>query len=242
MDTNLIKSNPLDETSQMKMPSKKLITMVSSEVSETEEPEGIENIKSVPVNFKCGVPQRPSERNMSPSASLVSFKGTMDATDYRSTGKDDKVLKSNKMKFDDYPPDTLKQSVIFRPPAGLSKDIPCKKITIRQPMVIVGQERHVELSGSENKNREDSCDREPGPMNSLHESRIHEKRVEGRQKAKKKIMEKRKPGFADDAPLDHRPYTNERRVPERHRASKQRRGGEVQFLSIHICLMGFCNA
>ena len=93
MDTNSIKSNPLDEMSQMKMPSKKLITMVSSEVAETEGPEGIENTKSVPVNFKCGVPQRSLERNMSPSGSLVSFKGTMDAPDFRSTGKDDKILK-----------------------------------------------------------------------------------------------------------------------------------------------------
>ena len=68
------------------------------------------------------------------------------------------------------------------------------------------------------------------------------KREEGIQKAKKKIMEKRKPEFVDDALLDHRPYMNERRVPERHRASKRRRGGEVQFLCLHICLMGFCNA
>ncbi|RLM98386.1 hypothetical protein C2845_PM06G32280 [Panicum miliaceum] len=232
MDTNSIKSNPLDETSQMKTPSKKLINMVSSEVPETEGPEGIENTKSVPVKFKCGAPQRSSERNMSPSGSLVSFKGTMDATDLRSTGKDDKILKSNKMKFDDHPPDTLKPSVIFRPPAELSKDIPCKKINIRQPMVIVDQERHVELSGSENKNREDSCDREPSQMNSLHESRVHEKREEGFQKAKKKIMEKRKPEFVDDALLDHRPYMNERRVPERHRASKRRRGGEVELSNI----------
>ena len=41
---------------------------------------------------------------------------------------------------------------------------------------IVDQERHVELSGSENKSKEDWCDREPGKMNSLHESGIHEKR------------------------------------------------------------------
>jgi len=183
MDTNSIKSNPLDETSQMKMPSKKLITMVSSEVPETEGPEGIENTKSVPVNFKCGVPQRSLERNMSPSGSLT-FKGTMDARDFRSTGKDDKILKSNNMRFDDYPPDTLKPSVIFQPPV-LIKDIPCKKITIRQPMVLVDQERHVELSGSENKNRKDSCNREPGQMNTLHVSRIYEKRgrdPEGKEK------------------------------------------------------------
>ena len=50
---------------------------------------------------------------------------------------------------------------------------------------IVDQERHVELSGSENKNRKDSCNREPGQMNTLHESRIHEKREDGFQKAKK---------------------------------------------------------
>ena len=222
MDTNSIKSNPLDETSQMKMPSKKLITMVSSEVPETEGPEGIENTKSVPVNFKCGVPQRSSERNMSPSGSLVSFKGTMDAPDFRSTGKDDKILKSNNMRFDDYPPDTLKPSVIFWPPV-LSKDIPSKKITIRQPMVLVDQERHVELSGSENKNIEDSCYREPGQMNTLHESRIHEKREDGFQKAKKIFLEKRKPEIVDDALLYHRPYMNERRVPEKHGTYKRHR-------------------
>ena len=52
-------------------------------------------------------------------------------------------------------------------------------------MVHVDQERHVELSGSENKNREDSCYREPGQMNTLHVSRIYEKRgrdPEGKEK------------------------------------------------------------
>ncbi|CAN6352149.1 unnamed protein product [Urochloa humidicola] len=271
MVTNSIKSNPLDEGNQMriKMPSK-LITMVSPEVLETEGPEGIEKTKSFPVKFKCGAPQRSSERNMSPSGSVVSVEGIMDATDFRSIGKDNKILKSNKMTFDGYPPDTLKASVVFQPPAELGKNIPCKKITIKQPKVLVHQERHVELSASEDKSRQDWCDREQGRMNSLHESRwglegksssnhitikndeslitfrgtrdiqeqmrietgIHEKREEGLRKAKKKTMEKRKPESGDDALLDHRSYMNERRAPERHRASKRRRGGEVELSNI----------
>lgn len=136
---------------------------------------------------------------------------------------------------------------------------------------LVDQERHVEVSDSENENREDLCDRERGQMNLLHEyrsslegkssrdgvmgndeslitskakrdmqehmlieTRIHEKREEGLQKAKKKFMEKRKPEFGADALLDHRPYMKARRVPERHRASKRRRGGEVQFFSLPL--------
>nr|TKW29245.1 hypothetical protein SEVIR_3G383800v2 [Setaria viridis] len=227
MDTNSTKSNPLDEVSQMqiKTPSKKLTTMVSSEVPETRGPECIEKKKSVQVKFKCG---------------------------------------------DDYPPDTIKASVVFRPPAELGKDIPCKMITIKQPKVLVDQERHVEFLASENKSREDWCDRESGQMNSLHgsrssleersssnriimendgslitfkgkrdiqeqmpiETRIHEKREKGLRKAKQKIMEKRKPESGGDALLDHRPYINERRVPEKHRASKRRRGGEVELSNI----------
>ncbi|OEL16968.1 Transcription initiation factor TFIID subunit 1 [Dichanthelium oligosanthes] len=273
IDTNSIKSNPLDEAShmQIKTPSKKLITMVSSEVPETEGPEGIENTKSLLVKFKSGAPQRSLERIMSLSASLVSVKGIMDVTDFRSTGKDDKILKSNNMKFDDCPPDTLKASVVIRPPAELGKVIPCKKITIKKPKGLIDQERHVESSGSENEIREDWYESEPSQMNSLHESRltlegkrssngimendeslitfkgrretqeqmlietrVHEKREEGLPREKKKVMEKRKPEFGDDALLDHRPYMNERRKSERHRASKRRRGGEVQFLSLHL--------
>ncbi|CAL4891391.1 unnamed protein product [Urochloa decumbens] len=257
------------ENSGMVTNSIKSSSLVSPEVFETEGPEGIEKTKSVPVKFKCGAPQRSSEWNMSPSGSLVSVEGIMDATDFRSIGKDNKILKSNKMTFDGYPPDTLKASVVFRPPAELGKNIPCKKITIKQPKVLVHQERHVDLSASEDKSREDWCDREPGRMNSLHESRsslegkgssnritiendeslitfrgtrdiqeqmrietgIHEKREEGLRKAKK-TMVKRKPESGDDALLDHMPYMNERRAPERHRASKRCRGGEVELSNI----------
>ncbi|CAN6361547.1 unnamed protein product [Urochloa humidicola] len=115
MVTNSIKSNPLDEASQIqiKMPSK-LITMVSPEVLETEGPEGFEKTKSVPVKFKCGAAQRPLERNMSPSGSLVSVEGIMDATDFRSIGKNNKILNSNKEKGNSF-----KRMVLIGMPLGL---------------------------------------------------------------------------------------------------------------------------
>ena len=53
------------------------------------------------------------------SISSVSVKGITDAADINNN-----ILKSNKMKFDDYSPDTLKPSVAFRPPAELGNDIP----------------------------------------------------------------------------------------------------------------------
>jgi transcription initiation factor TFIID subunit 1 len=204
--------------------------MVSCEVPETRGPECIEQKKSVQVKFKCG---------------------------------------------DDYPPGPLKASVAFQPPPEFGKDIPFKKITIKQPEVLVYLERRV--AASENKSREDWRDRESGRMNSLHgsrlsleersssnciimengeslisskgkrdiqeqmpiETRIREKRDKGLQKAKQKIKGKRKPESGGDALLDHRPYMNERRVPERHRVSKRRRGGEVQFFFVFTCLISF---
>ena len=205
MDTNSVEFNPLDQASQIL--SKKLITTVSFEDTETKGPECIEKTKSVPVKFKCGAPQRSLEWNMSPSGSLVSVEGIVDVTDFRPTGKADKILKSNKMKFDDYAPDILKAYVVFRPPAEFGKNIPCKKITVKQPKGLLDQQRHVqfstiqeptrknvELSGPENKIREDWSDRQAGQMNSpftfkgerdmqehmLNEAGIHEKREEGR--------------------------------------------------------------
>jgi len=140
MDTNSVDFNPLDQASQTL--SKKLITTVSFEDTETKGPECIEKTKSVPVTFKCGAPQRSLEWNMSPSGSLVSVEGIVDVTDFRPTGKADKILKSNKMKFDDYAPDILKASVVFRPPAEFGKNIPCKKINVKQPKGLLDQQRH----------------------------------------------------------------------------------------------------
>ncbi|XP_062178664.1 transcription initiation factor TFIID subunit 1-like isoform X2 [Phragmites australis] len=302
MDANSAKSNPPDVVSHMqtKTPCKRLITKVSSEVTETEGPEGIEKTKSVPVKFKLGAPEKSLERNMSLSGSLVSDKRIMDVTDFRSTGKATKIIIPNKTKSDDYPPDTPKPSVVFRPPAE-EKDIPRKKITIKQPKG-VDQQRHVELrsgqeptrktrkivelSSFEEKSRDD--DRwfggEPSQMNSSHErrlgqegkrrskaimendkswrdfedqremlqqrlidARIYASREEDHQKAKKKNKKKKKHEFRDDDLLDQRPYKNDRRVPERHRAvkrstpadvieyassAKRRRGGEVELSNI----------
>jgi len=70
MDANSVKSNPTDIGIhlQTKTP-KRLITKVSSEVTETEGPDGIEKTKSVPVKFKLGAPDKSLERNMSLSGS-----------------------------------------------------------------------------------------------------------------------------------------------------------------------------
>ncbi|KAF8658535.1 hypothetical protein HU200_058992 [Digitaria exilis] len=103
-------------------------------INETEGPEGIEKTKSVPVKFKLGATDKSLERNISLPGSIVSDKRVMDVTDYRSTGKVNKIIIPNKMKSDDFPPDTPKPSVVFRPPAE-EKDVPRKKITIKQPKV-----------------------------------------------------------------------------------------------------------
>ncbi|KAJ1260110.1 hypothetical protein BS78_10G207000 [Paspalum vaginatum] len=296
VDTNSVKSNPTDLVShlQTKTP-KRLITKVFSEVTETEGPEGIEKTKSVPVKFKVGaVPDKPLERNMSLSVSLISDRQVMNVTDYRSTRKVNKIVIPNKMKSEDYPPDTPKPSVVFRPPAE-EKDVPRKKITIKQPKG-VAQQRHVEpwsvqeptrktrkiaeLSSFEDKSREDHWfGGEPSQMHSSHERRLglggkrskavmendkswsdfeeqrempqqrfieamlNASREDDHQKAKKKNKKKKKHEF--DNLLDHRPYTNDRRVPERHRAvkrsipaemteyaPKRRRGGEVELSNI----------
>jgi len=307
MDANSVKSNPTDINHlQAKIP-KRLIPKVSSEVTETEGPEGIEKTKSVPVKFKVGAPDKSLERNMSLSVSLVSDKRVMDVTDSRSTGKVNKIVIPNKMKSDDFPPDTPKPSVVFRPPAE-EKNAPRKKITIKQPKGI-DQQRHVEprsgqeptrktrkiveLSSFEDRSREDDhwFGGEPSQMNSSHERRlglegkrskatmqndrswrdfeeqrempqprlfdatIYASRDEDHLKAKKKIKKKKKHEFKDDDLLDHRPYRNDRRVPERHRAvkrsspahvigyassAKRRRGGEVHFLSFHLYVYCKC--
>ncbi|KAF8765522.1 hypothetical protein HU200_008480 [Digitaria exilis] len=301
MDANSVKSNPADIVNHLptKTP-KRLITKVSSEVNETEGPEGIEKTKSVPVKFKLGATDKSLERNISLSGSIVSDKRVMDVTDYRSTGKVNKMIIPNKMKSDDFPPDTPKPSVVFRPPAE-EKDVPRKKITIKQPKV-VDQQRHVEprsvqepirktrkiveLSSFEDKSREDDYwfSGEPSQMNSSHErslglegkrrskaimetekpwrdfeeqkempqqrpidARIYASREEDHQKAKKKNKKKKKHEFRDDDLLDLRPYRNDRKVPERHRAvkrstpvdvielppsAKRRRGGEVELSNI----------
>ncbi|CAN6177364.1 unnamed protein product [Urochloa humidicola] len=198
IDANSVKSNPTDMVNhlQTKTP-KRLITKVSSEVTETEGPEGIEKTKSVPVKFKLGAPDKSLERNMSLSGSLVSDKRNMDVTDYRSTGKVNKIIIPNRMKSDDYPPDTPKPSVVFRPPAE-EKDVPRKKITIKQPKG-VDQQKHfeprsgqeparktrkmVELSSFEEKSREDDhwFGGEPSQMNSPHERRLS---LEGKRRSK----------------------------------------------------------
>lgn len=299
MDANSVKPNSMDINHLQAKTPKRLITKVSSEVTEIEGPEGIEKTKSVPVKFKVGAPDKSLERNMSVSVSLVSDKRVMDVTDSRSTGKVNKIVIPNKMKSDDFPPDTPKPSVVFRPPAE-EKDVPRKKITIKQPKGI-DQQRHVEsrsvqeptrktrkiveLSSFEDKSREDDhwVGGEPSQVNSSHGRRlglegkiskatmenerswrdfeerrempqarlfdatIYASREEDHLKAKKKNKKKKKHEFKDDDLLDHRPYRNDRRVPERHRAlkrsspapvvgyassAKRRRGGEVELSNI----------
>lgn len=152
MDVNSIRSHLPDIVSnaQIKTSNKRLVAKVSSEAFETEGPESIEKAKPVPVKFKCGAPEKSLDRNMSISASLVSDKRMMDATDSKSTGKVNKIKISNKIKYDDYPPDTPKPSVVIRPPAEVEKDLPRKKIIIKQPKVLGDQQRPTELrSGQE---------------------------------------------------------------------------------------------
>jgi transcription initiation factor TFIID subunit 1 len=50
------------------------------------------------------------------------------------------------MKFDDYPPDIQKASVVFQPPAELGKNILSKNITVKQPKGLLDQQRHVQFS------------------------------------------------------------------------------------------------
>ncbi|KAL6873418.1 hypothetical protein ACP4OV_013500 [Aristida adscensionis] len=201
MDANSVKSNPVDAVShvQIKTPSKRLITKVSSEAPETDGPEGVEKTKSVPVKFKCGAPDKFLERNMSLS-SMASDKHNIDVAEFRSTGKANKIIISSKMKSDDYLPDTPKPSVVFRPPAETEKEKP-RKITIKQPKGLVDQQRHdprsiqeptrktrkiVELSSFEEKNREDNHWSAGGPsqMNSSHERRLG---LEGQKRSKVKM-------------------------------------------------------
>ncbi|KAG8075144.1 hypothetical protein GUJ93_ZPchr0006g44848 [Zizania palustris] len=189
IDVTSIRSNPPDVAShvQIKTSNKRLVAKVSCEGPETEGPESIERIKPVPVKFKCGAPEKKSmDRNMSLSTSLVSDKHMMDATDLKSTGKVNKIKISSKTKCEDYPPDTPKPSVIIRPPAEVEKDLPRKKIIIKQPKVLgdqqiptelrSGQEprkirKIVELSSFEKRNREDDNGfaAKPIQMNSSHD-------------------------------------------------------------------------
>ncbi|XP_006657187.1 transcription initiation factor TFIID subunit 1 isoform X2 [Oryza brachyantha] len=189
MDANSIRSHPPDiaSNSQMKTSNKRLVAKVSSEALEAEVPESIEKTKPVPVKFKCGAPEKSLDRNMSLSASLVSDKRMMETADLKSTGKVNKIKISNKIKYDDYPPDTPKPSVVIRPPAEVEKDpLPRKKIIIKQPKVLGDQEKPielrsgqeprkirkiVELSSFEKRNSEDENDFSGGPiqMNSSHD-------------------------------------------------------------------------
>ncbi|KAF0902877.1 hypothetical protein E2562_019169 [Oryza meyeriana var. granulata] len=188
MDANSIRSHPPDiaSNSQIKTSNKRLVAKVSSDALETEGPESIEKTKPVPVKFKCGAPEKSLDRNMSLSASLASDKRMMDATDLKSSGKVNKIKISNKIKYDDYPPDTPKPSVVIRPPAEVEKDLPRKKIIIKQPKVLGDQQRPtelrsgqeprkirkiVELSSFEKKNKEDDNGFSGGPiqMNSSHD-------------------------------------------------------------------------
>jgi transcription initiation factor TFIID subunit 1 len=287
MDAISFRHNPLDAVShvQTKTQGKRLVAKVSSEVPETEGPESIQKIK--PVKFRCGAPEHPLEGNMSV------------ATDLKSTGKVGKIKIFNKIKSEDYPPDTPKPSVVIRPPAEAERDIPRKKVIIKQPKgqhadqqraneIRSGQEprkirRIADLSTFEKANREEDhwYAGEPSQMNSfdrlgsegknkvmgndeswrafqeqrerqeqrLIEARMYEaSREEELQKAKKKSKKKKKHEFRDDDVLDHRPYRNDRKVPERVRAAKRRtpadtteyapsakrrRGGEV-FVFAHV--------
>ncbi|KAG8094978.1 hypothetical protein GUJ93_ZPchr0012g21643 [Zizania palustris] len=188
IDVTSIRSNPPDVASHVpiKAPNKRLVTKVPCEGPETEGPESIERIKPVPVKFKCGAADKSFDRNMPLSASLVSDKHMMDAKDLKSTGKVNKIKISNKAKCEDYPPDTPKPSVVIRPPAEVEKDIPRKKIIIKQPKVLgdhqrptelsSGQEprktrKIVELSSFEKRNRKDDNGfaGEPIQMNSSHD-------------------------------------------------------------------------
>ncbi|XP_003560349.1 transcription initiation factor TFIID subunit 1 isoform X2 [Brachypodium distachyon] len=300
-DPETLEMDALDVVShvQAKTQGKRLVAKVSSEVPETEGPESIEKIK--PVKFRCGAPEKFLERNMSVAGSLVSDKSIMDATDLRSTGKVSKIKICSKVKSEDYPLDTPKPSVVIRPPAESEKDVPRKKVIIKQPKGHVDLQRALEISSSqepkkirkiaelssfEKKNREDDhlYAGEPSQMNSstdrlglegnrknkevlggdeswrafkeqrerqeqrLIEARIYEaNREEELQKAKKKSKKKKKHEFRDDDVLDHRPYRNERKVPERDRtakrrtpadmtefapSAKRRRGGEVELSNI----------
>ncbi|CAD6336096.1 unnamed protein product [Miscanthus lutarioriparius] len=260
MDANSVKSNPTDINHlQAKIP-KRSIPKVSSEVTETEGPEGIEKTKSVPVKFKVGAPDKSLERNMSLSVSLVSDKRVMDVTDSRSTGKN-----APRKKITIKQPKGIDQQRHVEPRSGQEPTRKTRKI--------------VELSSFEDRSREDDhwFGGEPSQMNSSHERRlglegkrskatmqndrswrdfeeqrempqprlfdatIYASRDEDHLKAKKKIKKKKKHEFKDDDLLDHRPYRNDRRVPERHRAvkrsspahvigyassAKRRRGGE----------------
>ncbi|VAI93212.1 unnamed protein product [Triticum turgidum subsp. durum] len=274
MDAISYRPNPLDVAShgQTKTLGRRLVAKVSSDVPETEGQESIEKIK--PVKFRCGAPEKSLERNMSVAGSLVSDKLTMDATDLRSTGKVSKIK-------------------IFK------KDVPRKKVIIKQPKGHVDQLRAVEvrsgqeprkirkiaeLSSFEKNSRDDDgwYAGEPSQMNSSRdrlgrdgnrkskevmggdeswrafkeqrerqEQRLIEARIYSReeelQKAKKKSKKKKKHDFRDADILDHRPYRNDRKVPERDRASKRRtpadmteyapsakrrRGGEVELSNI----------
>ncbi|KAK1613007.1 hypothetical protein QYE76_036680 [Lolium multiflorum] len=150
MDAISFRHNPLDVVShvQTKAPVKRFVAKVSPEVPETEGPESIEKIK--PVKFRCGPPDKFLERSMSVAGSSVSDKRTMDATDLKSTGKVGKIKIFNKIKSEDYPPDTPKPSVVIRPPAEAEKDAPRKKVIIKQPKGHVDQQRVIEIrSGQE---------------------------------------------------------------------------------------------
>ncbi|VAI81001.1 unnamed protein product [Triticum turgidum subsp. durum] len=299
MDAISYRPNPLDVAShgQTKTLGRRLVAKVSSDVPETEGQESIEKIK--PVKFRCGAPEKSLERNMSVAGSLVSHKLTTDSTDLRSTGKVSKIKIYSKPKTEDYPPDTPKPSVVIRPPAEVEKDVPRKKVIIKQPKGHVDQLRAIEvrsgqeprkirkiaeLSSFEKNSRDDDgwYAGEPSQMNSSHdrlgrdgnrkskevmggdeswrafkeqrerqEQRLIEARIYSReeelQKAKKKSKKKKKHDFRDADILDHRPYRNDRKVPERDRASKRRtpadmtdyapsakrrRGGEVELSNI----------
>nr|CAB3468539.1 unnamed protein product [Digitaria exilis] len=90
------------------------------------------SVKSNPADIVNHLPTKTPKRLITKVSSEVNE--TEGPEDYRSTGKVNKMIIPNKMKSDDFPPDTPKPSVVFRPPAE-EKDVPRKKITIKQPKV-----------------------------------------------------------------------------------------------------------
>ncbi|KAL6847303.1 hypothetical protein ACP4OV_023156 [Aristida adscensionis] len=148
MDVNPVKSNPPGAAHEQIKTSERLGAMVLSETPETRGPEGIEKERSVSVKFKFGAPEKYLERNMPLSSSLVCDKRIIDVSNMRSCGTMGNISISNKRKSDYYPPDTLKASVVFRPPVDLGNDIPCE-FTIKRPQHLVDPQRHVKLKSSQ---------------------------------------------------------------------------------------------
>ncbi|KAJ8464978.1 hypothetical protein OPV22_027530 [Ensete ventricosum] len=298
---------------QVKTPSKKSISNALAKVSEVEASENVEKVglkmqgKIIPVKFKCGPADKPSEKTLSGAHSFNKHITDADI-ESKSAGKINKIIISNKKKTEDVQQEKPKHAVVIRPPADTEKDQPRKKIIIKQPKVntniepprrpprqvydaemdydfrktkkiaelssyeeqkkpenqlfageaIKRYQGHDRRSMEEEKRRsrertrrmlEDEM-RMQEENRRLSESRRYEEaiRKEELRKAKKK-KKKVKPDFRDEYLSEHKPYRNDRRIPERDRAAKRRamvepgqldyapvakrrRGGEVEFSNI----------